>query len=81
MKTGRRRRIRRGGPRPTVKSLQAQIKDKNAWLKQVQSEKQSVLDENATLKSTVARLELLGVKFVAASCLHIFVAFDCRDAV
>ena len=71
VKTGRRRRIRRGGPRPTVKSLQAQMVEKDAQLKEVQSEKQSVLDENATLKSTVARLELLGVKFVAASCLHI----------
>ena len=87
VKTGRRRRIRRGGPRPTVKSLQAQIVEKDAQmvekdaqivekdaqLKQVQSEKQSVLDENATLKSAVARLELLGVKFVAASFLLIFV--------
>ena len=86
LKTGRRRRIRRGEPRPSPKSLQAQIVEKDAQmvekdaqLKQVQSEKQSVLNENAnlnllcvkysaenaTLKSTVARLELLGVKFVA----------------
>jgi len=56
-----------------------QMVEKDAQLKEVQSEKQSVLNENAnlnllcvkysaenaTLKSTVARLELLGVKFVA----------------
>ena len=66
LKTGRRRRIRRGGPQPSPKSLQAQMVEKDAQLKQVQSEKQSVLDENAALKSTVARLEMLGVKFVAA---------------
>ena len=38
--------------------------EKDAQLKQVQSERQSVLDENATLKSTVARLELFGAKFL-----------------
>ena len=73
LKTRRKRRIRRGEPRPSTTALQAQIVEKDAQLKQVQSEKQSVLDENATLKSTVARLELLGVKFVAASFLLIFV--------
>ena len=72
LKTGRRRRIRRGEPQPTTMALQAQMVEKDAQLKQVQSEKQSVLDENATLKSTVARLELLGVNFVAS---------DCNDAV
>ena len=73
----------------------AQMVEKDAQLKQAQSEKQSVWNENAylrslgvkysaenaNLKSTVARLELLGVNFVAASFLHIFVASDCRDAV
>ena len=95
LKTRRRRRIRRGEPRPSLTALQAQMVEKDAQLKQVQSEKQSVLDENATLKSlgekylgeidelksTVARLELLGVKFVAALCLPILLAFDCKDAV
>ena len=86
LKTRRRRRIRRGEPRPSPTALQAQMVEKDAQLKQVQSEKQSVLDENAALKSlgekylgendelksTVARLELLGVKFVAALFLPNF---------
>jgi len=65
LKTGRRRRIRRGEPRPSPKSLQAQIVEKDtqmvekdAQLKEVQSEKQSVLNENANLN-------LLCVKYSA----------------
>ena len=81
LKTRRRRRIRRGEPRPSPTALQAQMVEKDAQLKQVQSEKQSVLDENATLKSTVARLELLGVNFVGASFLLILCVFDFKDGV
>ena len=95
LKTRRRRRIRRGEPRPSLTALQAQMVEKDAQLKQVQSEKQSVLDENATLKSlgekylgeidelksTVARLELLGVKccsFMSSQfCLHLIVKMLC----